>query len=225
MLTSNVNPNSTSTDYSSLYTSGATTTTKTSQTDAAASQDRFLKLLVAQLNNQDPMNPMDNAQMTSQMAQINTVSGIQQVNESIKSMATQFSAMQVLQGASMIGREVLTEGNKLSIQNGVGKGALDLAGSADKVTVQVMTSGGQLLGTVNLGPQEAGRHSFEWDASGYTGSSTPVFKVVATQGTNVVSSTTLTRNTVESVSADSTGMTITLKGAGTVAYNAVKAIL
>ena len=51
------------------------------QTSADAQQDRFLKLLVAQLNNQDPMNPMDNAQMTSQMAQINTVSGIQQLNE------------------------------------------------------------------------------------------------------------------------------------------------
>ncbi|MBC7916727.1 MAG: flagellar hook assembly protein FlgD [Rhodoferax sp.] len=223
MLTSNVNPN-TSPDYNSaLYSSS--TTNKPSQTDAAASQDRFLKLLVAQLNNQDPMNPMDNAQMTSQMAQINTVSGIQQVNASIKAMATQFSAMQVLQGASMIGREVLTEGNKLTIQNGVGKGALELAGSADKVTVQVMTAGGQLLGTVNLGQQEAGRHSFEWDASTYTGSSTPIFKVIATQGTAAVGSTALTRNTVESVSADANGMTLALKGAGTVAYDAVKAIL
>jgi flagellar basal-body rod modification protein FlgD len=64
-----------------------------------AAQDRFLKLLVAQLNNQDPMNPMDNAQMTSQMAQINTVTGIQQVNETLKSLAEQFSAMQVLQAA------------------------------------------------------------------------------------------------------------------------------
>ena len=45
-------------------------------TDPAAAQDRFLKLLVAQLNNQDPMNPLDNAQMTSQIAQINTVTGI-----------------------------------------------------------------------------------------------------------------------------------------------------
>ena len=52
--------------------------------DATAAQDRFLKLLVAQLNNQDPMNPMDNAQMTSQMAQINTVTGINKLNETIR---------------------------------------------------------------------------------------------------------------------------------------------
>ncbi|MBX9833033.1 MAG: flagellar hook assembly protein FlgD, partial [Burkholderiaceae bacterium] len=64
-------------------------TTDTAGTKAAAAnsnegaQDRFLKLLVAQLNNQDPMNPLDNAQMTSQIAQINTVTGIQQLNETV----------------------------------------------------------------------------------------------------------------------------------------------
>ena len=66
--------------------------TSNSTTDPAAAQDRFLKLLVAQLNNQDPMNPMDNAQMTSQMAQINTVTGIQQLNKTMESMAGQFTA-------------------------------------------------------------------------------------------------------------------------------------
>ena len=71
-------------------TAGTTTgNTKASDpnTDPAAAQDRFLKLLVAQLNNQDPMNPLDNAQMTSQMAQINTVTGIQQLNQTMASKA------------------------------------------------------------------------------------------------------------------------------------------
>ncbi len=105
------------TTISALSTSQATSTTASTSTaasDANASQDRFLKLLVAQLNNQDPMNPMDNAQMTSQMAQINTVTGIQQVNETLKSMATQFSSLQVMQGTSMVGRDVLIQGNTLS---------------------------------------------------------------------------------------------------------------
>ncbi len=201
------------------------TAAKSSQTDASASQDRFLKLLVAQLNNQDPMNPMDNAQMTSQMAQINTVSGIQQLNETIKSMATQFTSMQVMQGASMIGREVMTEGNTLAISAGAAKGAVELAGAADRVTVQVMSPGGQLLDTLNLGNLPAGRTSFSWDASKYTGTGTPTFKINATQGTSTVNATALTRNTVESVSTDATGMTVTLKGGGTVGYSAIKAIL
>ena len=204
---------------------GATVTTKASQTDASASQDRFLKLLVAQLNNQDPMNPMDNAQMTSQMAQINTVSGIQQLNETIKSMATQFTSMQVMQGASMIGRDVMTEGNTLTITAGAAKGAVDLAGDADRVTVQVMSPGGQLLDTLNLGKLPAGRSSFNWDASKYTGTGTPTFKITATQGTTPVTATALARSTVESVSSDTTGMTVTLKGGGTVKYDAIKAIL
>ncbi|MGI9133999.1 MAG: flagellar hook assembly protein FlgD, partial [Rhodoferax sp.] len=70
----------------------------TALSDANASQDRFLKLLVAQLNNQDPMNPMDNAQMTSQMAQINTVTGIQQLNETMNSMSSQYASIQMLKG-------------------------------------------------------------------------------------------------------------------------------
>jgi flagellar basal-body rod modification protein FlgD len=204
---------------------GITPSSKTTQTDAAASQDRFLKLLVAQLNNQDPMNPMDNAQMTSQMAQINTVSGIQQLNETIKSMATQFTSMQVMQGASMIGREVMTEGNTLAINAGAAKGAVDLASDADRVTVQVMSPGGQVIDTLNLGKLPAGRTNFNWDASKYTGTGTPTFKIAATQGTTAVTATALARNTVESVSADTTGMTVTLKGGSTVKYDAIKAIL
>jgi flagellar basal-body rod modification protein FlgD len=205
--------------------SASATTTKSSQTDASASQDRFLKLLVAQLNNQDPMNPMDNAQMTSQMAQINTVSGIQQLNETIKSMSTQFTSMQVMQGASMIGREVMTEGNTLTIGGGTAKGAVQLTDAADRVTVQVISPGGQVLDTLNLGAQAAGRTNFSWDASKYTGTGSPTFKVTATQGTTAVTATALARNTVESVSSDAAGMTVTLKGGSTVKYDAIKAIL
>lgn len=198
---------------------------KAPQSDAAASQDRFLKLLVAQLNNQDPTNPMDNAQMTSQMAQINTVSGIQQLNETIQSIAGQFTSMQVMQGSSMIGRDVITSGNTLSIQGGVAKGAVDLAGAADRVTIQVMSPGGQLLDTVNLGAQAAGRHSFQWDASKFAGPGSPTFKVTAAQGSAAIAATPLVRNTVESVNADGGVMTLALKGGATVKYDAIKAIL
>lgn len=203
----------------------STTTSGTGQTSAQDQSDRFLKLLVAQLNNQDPMNPMDNAQMTSQMAQINTVSGITQLNETMKSMSTQFTAMQVLQGASMVGREVLTSGNKLTIDNGVGKGSVDLAGTADNVSVQVTTASGQPLGSVNLGAMTAGRHNFEWDASSYSGTATPVFKITATAGGKAVDSTALTRSAIESVSTSAGALSLNLKGGATVAYDAIKAIL
>jgi len=194
-------------------------------TDANASQDRFLKLLVAQLNNQDPMNPMDNAQMTSQMAQINTVTGIQQVNATLKSMAEQFAGMQVLQGSSMVGQNVLIEGNTLSRSNGVASGAIDLGGQADNVKVEILSPGGQVLDTLNLGAKSAGRHTFDWDASAYTGTGEPSYRVTATQGGNAISTTALVRDTVTSVSSENGVMTVQLQGRGAVAYSNVKAIL
>ena len=215
----------TATTPTSTSTAASLGSTTTATTNADAQQDRFLKLLVAQLNNQDPMNPMDNAQMTSQMAQINTVSGITQLNETMKSMSSQFSAMQVLQGASMVGREVLTEGNTLTVNAGVGKAAIELTGIASKVTVQVLGSSGQVLDTLNLGPQTAGRHNFEWDASSYTGTANPTYKVTALQGATAVSSTSLMRSPVESVSTDAGALSLTLKSGKTVAYDAIKAIL
>ena len=194
-------------------------------TDANASQDRFLKLLVAQLNNQDPMNPMDNAQMTSQMAQINTVTGIQQVNATLKSMAEQFAGMQVLQGSSMVGHNVLIEGNTLTRSNGVASGAIDLDGAADNLRVEILSPGGQVVDTLNLGAKEPGRHSFEWDATSYQGTGEPSYRVTATQGGNAISNTALVRATVTSVSSENGVMTVQLQGRAAVAYSNVKAIL
>ena len=152
----------TSTTSSTATSATATASSTASSAGSAslnASQDRFLKLLVAQLNNQDPMNPMDNAQMTSQMAQINTVTGIQQVNDTLKSMAEQFTAMQVLQGSSMVGHDVLIEGNTLTAKNGVASGAIDMAGRAESVKIDILSPGGQVVQTINLGALDADRKS------------------------------------------------------------------
>lgn len=198
---------------------------KTALSDATASQDRFLKLLVAQLNNQDPMNPMDNAQMTSQMAQINTVTGITQLNETMKSMSRQFTSMQMLQGTSMIGHDVLVQSNTLSIAGGSGKGAFDLAANATKVSMEVLSPGGQVIDTVEFGALSAGRQNFAWDASKYTGGGSPSFKITATSGGANVPVTTLARDTVVSVGIDGAAMTLQLKGRSAVSYDAVQAVL
>jgi len=129
----------------------------------AAMQDRFLKLLVAQLNNQDPMNPLDNAQMTTQMAQINTVTGLQTLNLTMQGISEQISAMQTLQGMSMIGRNVLCEGDSLSMEEGVGTGRFFLSDAASNVKVDVLDAGGKVLDTVELGAQDKGQGSFTWE--------------------------------------------------------------
>jgi len=215
-------------DFNTINATSSSLTSAASNKNATtseASQDRFLKLLVAQLNNQDPMNPMDNAQMTSQLAQINTVSGIQTLNDTMTSMASQIAALQSLQGSTTIGHEVLTEGSTVSITDGVGKGSFDLSGNADTVKVEVRNAGGTLLGTVNMGALESGRQSFTWDASQYANAGELSFKVVATNGSTAVTSTALERNKVVSVSNDNNVLNLQLQNGESVAYSAVKAIL
>lgn len=206
--------------------------------DTAAMQERFLTLLIAQINNQDPLNPMDNAQMTTQMAQINTVSGITQLNETVEGLTGQFSAMQVLQGASLVGRQVLVEGNQLVIQyqtitgedgEPVAKpyamGAIELAGPADNVKIEILGPGGQVVGTINGGAQTAGRHEFAWDASDWQGPGSPTFRVVATKGDANVPVTRLINSVVTSVGSSNGTLEIQLQGRGTVTYSDIKAIL
>jgi flagellar basal-body rod modification protein FlgD len=212
--------------------SNNTTTTDTSGSkansanDAQGAQDRFLKLLVAQLTNQDPMNPLDNAQMTSQIAQINTVTGIQQLNYTMLGISEQFKSMQMLQGASMIGRNVVTEGNTLAVDNGVGSGMFDLAGTADSVKVEILTPGGQLVGTLDLDAKTSGRHQFEWDASKYTGNPSDLrFKVTALNKGVAVESTPLAQSRVVGTGSSNGQLTLDLAGGGTVSYDKVKAVL
>ncbi|MDH4451428.1 MAG: flagellar hook capping FlgD N-terminal domain-containing protein [Rhodoferax sp.] len=209
----------------STATTAATASKSKGTVSAQEQSDRFMKLLVAQLNNQDPMNPMDNAQMTSQIAQINTVSGIQELNSTMKSMAEQFASMQVLQGANMVGHDVLVESNTLSVKDGVARGALTLDSKADKVTIDIKTAGGQVLDTLTLGALPAGQRDFQWDASKYPGVGNVTFKVTATQSGQTVRSTALARDTVTAVGSDNGVMTLQLAGRSPVAYSAVKSIL
>lgn len=198
---------------------------KAGQTDAEASQDRFLKLLVAQLNNQDPMNPMDNAQTTSQMAQINTVSGIQNLNETVKSLTSQFTSMQMLQGTQMVGRDVLVESNTLSVKDGVASGTIDLSGPTDAVTINIQSAGGQTIDTINVGGLPAGKYNFNWDASNFPGTSSANFAVKATMSGKDVATTPFARDTVSSVGLENGAMTVQLQGRNPVSYSDIKAIL
>ncbi len=72
------------------------------------------------MQNQDPLNPLDNAQVTSQLAQINTVNGIEKLNTTVQGLSGQFMQMQALQGASLVGRDVVVAGNQLAFEDGVG---------------------------------------------------------------------------------------------------------
>ncbi len=214
----------TTTAVSGSTSTATSTSSSASSTNADLSEDRFLKLLVAQLANQDPMNPLDNAQMTSQMAQISTVSSIEKVNQSLSGLAGQLAAMQALQSSSLVGRDVMIEGNRLAIHDGKAAGAVDLDLPADKVVVDILSAGGQVIESFNLGALPAGRQPFEWDAQSHTTAEGLGFRVTATKGDAVVTHRTLVQDNVVSVGSDNGAMLVQLRGLGNVGYDAVKSI-
>jgi len=192
--------------------------------NAAGSEDRFLKLLVAQLSNQDPMNPMDNAQMTSQMAQISTVTGVQQVNQTIKDLTAQLNSMQMLQSSSLVGRSVLVEGSRLAVSAGKAAGAIDLVAAASSVKVDLLSAGGKIIDTIDLGAVAAGRKTFDWDAKGRMPDGPVSYRVTAIQGKDAVATTAMARATVDGISSDNGTLNVQLRGLGNVAYDSVRAI-
>jgi flagellar basal-body rod modification protein FlgD len=200
--------------------SGASSTGSSSNTVSA---DSFLTLLVTQMQNQDPLNPMDNAEITSQMAQINTVQGIGTLNTTVQGLNTQLVQMQAMQGASLVGHNVLLDGNALQIANGQGQGSFDLAGAADNVQVDVLSPAGNVVDSINLGAQGAGRHDFSWPATGVDPNAGLTFRVTAKTGAAAVSATPLMHDTVDSVSINGDTLTLQLDRTGDVAYSDIKA--
>ena len=189
----------------------------------AGAADRFLKLLVAQMQNQDPLAPMDNAQVTSQMAQINTVTGVEKLNTTVQGLSGQFMQMQALQGAQLIGREVIVPGNKMHMENGTGEGGFELSTPADSVKVEVLGPSGHVLDTLNLGAQSAGAHNFNWTAGNNATATGVTFRVTAMSGSTKLDATTLMRDKVEAINTSGDSLTLELKNSGSVAYDKVKA--
>lgn len=215
----------------SAITNTTASTLNTSASSAGSSEvtskeaaDRFLKLLVAQMKNQDPLNPMDNAQVTSQMAQISTVTGIEKLNTTVNGLTGQFNQMQAVQGAALVGRSVLYEGSSTLVEGGKLSAGFDLAGPADSVSVDVMNSAGRVVDTLQLGAASAGRQGFEWNSNGLADGEKVSFKITAKSGAGAVSATPLVSDTVSAVSTDPKGLVLELSKGGTLNYSAVKAL-
>jgi flagellar basal-body rod modification protein FlgD len=191
----------------------------------AGSEDRFLKLLVAQMKNQDPMNPLDNAQVTSQMAQISTVSGIDKLNTTVQGLNQQFVQLQALQGASLVGRDVILPGDRLSANDaGLVQGGFELAAPADGVKIEILNAGGRVIDSIDLGAEGSGRHGFEWTpTAGVDPALGARFRVVAKSGSAAVSTTPLMRDRVDAVATGGDTLTLELHLNGSVSYAQIRA--
>jgi flagellar basal-body rod modification protein FlgD len=203
---------------------GTSASTSAATRNEAGSADRFLKLLVTQMQNQDPLNPLDNAQVTSQMAQINTVTGIEKLNQTVAALTRQFVQMQAVQGASLVGRAVTLQGDRVSVEGGRGVAGFELDGTADRVKVEILNPAGRVVDTLELGALSAGRHGFEWAAEGVADGANHRFRVIASAGAAAVPATPLMRDRVEAVSLGGDQLTLETRHSGLVDYAAVKAI-
>ncbi len=126
-------------------------------------QDRFMTLLVTQMKNQDPLNPMDNAQVTSQMAQLSTVTGIDKLNSTLESLISSVQVGQSYQASSMIGHSVLTPGYSINSSGEGGYFGVELPIGADNLTVTIKDAIGNTVRTLSFGQQNAGTVPLNWD--------------------------------------------------------------
>lgn len=194
------------------------------------SEQRFLKLLVTQLNNQDPLNPLDNAQLTSQLAQMSTVSGIEKLNSAFQSLLAQSGSSQVLQSASLIGRTVLVPGNELALQSGVEVPfAVDVTGAAETVKVTITNAAGEVVRNLDLGALQPGVKTLSWNGAADNGAPVAAgmytVNVGALGGNSAVAANALTYAKVSSVAQQANGVVLDLGAGRKASLSDVKLIL
>jgi flagellar basal-body rod modification protein FlgD len=216
------------------------TSTSTSNTSSLndnspeAIQNRFLKLLTVQMQNQDPTAPMDNSQLTTQLAQLSTVSGISTLNQTLASLMSNLDTSQSLQAANMIGHSVLAAGNNLTLTSDTVKAAdgtetttqkavfgVQLGANADsiKVTIRDATTGA-VVRQMDLGSQAVGTVPVIWDGTNDAGTKAAdgqyTFTVAATSAGTAVDATALSFGTVASVSTGTDGVKLNVSNIGSI---------
>jgi flagellar basal-body rod modification protein FlgD len=138
-------------------------------TSSADLSKNFLKMLTVQLQNQDPMNPMDNAAMTSQLAALNQVDGINKLNTSVTALVAQMQSANFMNLSSSVGKTALAEGSQIFYSgNAVGMAAkLDVP--ADSLKAVIRDGNGQIVNQFDFGPTPAGMSDFIWDGGNDAG--------------------------------------------------------
>lgn len=211
-------------------TAGAQTNSVSAASGSVVSQqDRFLKLLVTQMKNQDPLNPMDNAQVTSQMAQLSTVSGIDKLNSTLQALSDSMSASQTMSATSMIGHGVLVPGSTLDLANGQSVAGVDLAQGADSLKVSIKDGAGNVVRTLQMGAQKSGVTPIAWDGLNDAGvavaSGTYHLSAEAVTAGQASAATTLSFGMVGAVTPSAAGAKLDVGKLGEFNLSAVKQVM
>ena len=184
------------------------------------SQEDFFSLLTQQLANQDPTKPVDNDQMVAQMTSFTMADGIEQLNEKFSDFATSMTSNQALQASSLIGQQVLLQGDigYISAEGQNVSGVIIADKSVQDLEITIESETGEIIKKFNVGTQAAGNIEFNWDGTDASGNNMPVGNyVVRAQGKiageSVVLPTAINRH-VDSVSlaASSQGIILNLDG-------------
>ena len=195
-------------------------------------QSEFLELMTAQLQFQDPLEPMENGDFLGQMAQFGTVSGINNLNTTFDSLSTSFQSNQALQASTLVGRQVLIPSDTAHLGASGGlSGSVELDQTASQVTVRVTNSAGQLVHQQLLGAQPKGLSDFKWDGLDSTGApSAPGNYTISAEvnhGTSISAGSMLSVVDVESVTIGKAGqdLTLSVSGLGNISMGDVRRIL
>ncbi|MBR7745399.1 flagellar hook assembly protein FlgD [Undibacterium baiyunense] len=222
---STINTQTQAVDPALLTTMNGARATKSATQEA---QDKFMTLLVTQMKNQDPLNPLDNAQITSQLAQLSTVTGIDKLNETMTAMSGNFRSSQNLQAASMIGHGVVVPGNNVELKDGKSVLGFDLPQNADKIQVKIRDQGGALVKTLDFTNMTSGFNSVSWDGKNEAGTVAAngnySFEVIASSGEKKLDVTPLSFGLVSSVSFGTQGTMLSILNTGEVAMSEVRQI-
>jgi len=193
-------------------------------------QNQFLTLMLAQLKNQDPMKPQDPTQFLSQLAQFSTVTGIQNMQGSVETLAQSLRSTQVLNGTSLVGRSILAPANIDTIEAGGSvKGAVDVPKGAAAVQVTVKDGSGALVKRFSMTPAE-GLQEFTWDGLDGPGNAVPAgqytFEAIANVGGENTALDPLLFSRVASVTIDPKNGSLTLNtSTGATAITDVRRVL
>jgi len=225
------------TDFAATMTKlGIKTTGSTTAAAAAKSKGKetlgqadFLKLMTAQMKNQDPFNPTDNTQMIAQMAQFSSVAGIAEMNTTMKAIASRLNGTTASDAAGFIGKTVLTPGTVAYPRSGGGlAGAVELDDATTQTTVTIADTTGNVVRTLDLGPQKAGTATYDWDGTDSTGAKVEgapfTVTVQASNAGATVPAQGLVWAPVESVSLTGSEPMLTVSGLPPVKLSAVRSV-
>jgi flagellar basal-body rod modification protein FlgD len=200
----------------------------TSAAGTQLNEQDFLQLMTAQLQDQDPLNPISNSEFFSQIAQFSTVSGIAQLNGSFSTLSSQLSSAQSLQAANLVGHGVLVPGSQAQLGTSGLFGAVEVPASGP-VVVQIHDTSGALVGTLDLGTQSAGTVPFTWDGTDGSGNTLPAgtytISAQVGSGASAQAADTDVAAIVDSVSLNNGNLVLNLQGLGPVPFSSVRQII